>query len=251
MKAHIYKNGTDKQQAGIYLSISDNKISGHISYEHLGKFGKLAFRGWIAIDCDVDTRVFEVESLDFTSLQVTIGDDVPAQWDKTLYIDDDSRLLINQASLAVLKVINDNKEYLLDNHHDWFMSVNSTSEEIEFSNKSAQGFFCLTDDKANQEAFDASDELVDYYEVGFLADYEICMVGKNQDKLELKNIKVSIGDYDHFTVAGDKIASTQGTRSDLDDTLVVDLEHRIAAGIAEKFAAVEYHALCVLKGTEA
>lgn len=253
MRAHILESKKGNQVVGTHIIIKDHRIMGGIPCNCHGIEGSMDFQGYIGIEPDMDSREINIERLTFSRLTQVLGEKQQV-WHHQLWIDDDTRLLLNEARRLVLAIIEENKEHLLDNHHDFYMGVSSTNDDVQFSNTGGEGYLCLTLDESMQDNFDAGEKETgsfevafdaDYYEVGFTMDYNLQLVN---DTAVLSDIKVTLDDYDKSIKVDDDYQSTSGHCDDLDADLIQSLKRRVAETVQSKFSIIKSDITDALNG---
>ena len=249
MKAHISKKAEGKQVTGTHVIISDNKISGSIPYNRHGTEGRMGFSGSIAIELDVKARQLEIGMLRFSRLIYDL-EGKTEEWHRLLWIDDDVRVLLNEADRLVEAIIEEHKDHLIDNHNDFVVTVYSSCEEVEFSNTGAMGYVCIPEDESLQDRFSKNETEANYYEVGFDSSFDI-ETENGGDKANITNIKITLDDYEYFAITDGKIEATTGRGLDLDAQTKASLERRIADSIKEKFEDNESYFVNALRGIAA
>ena len=254
MKAHITKKKQGQEAVDTHLVINGTQVSGRIPFNFLGAQTSLSFRGHIGIEIDTEERTLNASNLYLTRLSVDSGSDLN-EWDHGDWVTDDAQLLLNLSAMAIFKIIEDNEAYLIDNHNDFEVGVCSTEEEVYFSNVGGCGYLLLTLDESMQDVFDAGDVATgsfdvdfdaNYYEVGFDMSYQIELT---DDTAELKDVVITLDDYDQFIKTDGKYKSTSGPCSKLDAELIENFKRRIKQTVAMKFDVAAKDVFCALHGT--
>ena len=253
MKAHILKEKTGEQVVGTHIILNDHRIMGSIPYSCNGVEGIMGFHAIIGIELDVDNRNINIDRLNFSRITTIVGQKQQV-WHHELWIDDDAQLLLNEATHLVSTMIEENKEHILDNHHDFYMGVSSTYDDVQFSNTGGEGYLCLTMDESMQDNFDEGDKETgsfeiafepNYYEVGFIMNYNLQLVN---DAAVLSDIEVTLDDYDKFIKIDGNYQSTSGHCDDLDADLIQSLKRRVAETVQSKFSIIKSDITDALNG---
>lgn len=122
--------------------------------------------------------------------------------------------------------------------NEFGIGINNHLMEIELHAQKCQGSVLISVDEHNQEKLNDTEDMSDYYELGFNASYKLSVSDAN--KLVIENFVLTTTDYDLF-IANDKKPQTYEctTGEQLPAELLAPMTVRASKIVQEAFMEIE------------
>lgn len=211
-----------------------------------GVRGVVRYEATIDLTCNGDTREFELRSVDITKTSFS-ADDISDS--SSLPIQQPIDLGVNRTTDEQLawvakehanSTINSNKDYLLDNHHDFIIDLGNSLERMEYRNHGVCGYTFLAKDPQKQELLAERDD-IEGFRVEFDVGYTLEFFDSSKEELVMKD----------FIVNGVK-ALEWTENEDIEMTLTDEekkvIGERVIGAIQDNFVEAEYYMCEALGG---
>ena len=258
MKAHIGNTWSHTENS---IAIIDNEIYGRLFHDENGLAGCVLFNGTIDLVCDADSRDFELKDvvINNTFLAAPHGKYPPSKLSPEDYAVVRSRFLETELMPTVteftIKAINDHKEYLLDNHHDFDVMAGGDFAKMKFHNTGVDGdtFLAIKADEQEQLESEGRESQVEGYCVEFSAEFELEFTDDSKTDVAMKDFTLThieakdmIGGDDEGMIGGDNEVVTVT----LSDDKKAELSQRVIAVINKHYVETKGYVIKALGGAD-
>lgn len=237
MKAHIGKYDSEKKSN--HMTLRDGDACGVLYCEIDGIVGVIHFKAQVDLVCNEDSREFDLKSVSVSKAEFNIKHEADAANKARI----EQSHLINIIKEHITTSINDNKEYLLDNHHDFNIEVRNTFERLEFQNHGVGGHTYLAKNPQQQEQLEneGDSSAIEGSKVEFDVDYTLEFYDDSKEELVMK-------DY----VINDIIVTDWIDNKDVPVALTAEekeiMGKRVIAAIEDNYSDAEYYMCEALGG---
>lgn len=237
MKAHIGKYNSEKESN--HMTLRDGDVCGMLYCEIDGIVGVIRFAGQVDLVCDEDSREFDLKSVSVGKADFNVKYEADAANKASI----EQARFINIVKEHIATSINDNKEYLLDNHHDFNIEVRNTFERLEFQNHGVGGHTYLAKNPQQQEQLEneGDNSSIEGRNVEFDVDYTLEFYDDSKEELVMKDYVIN------DIIVTDWI-DNKGVVVTLTDEEKEIMGKRVIAAIEDNYSDAEYYMCEALGG---
>ena len=240
MKATIEKELQLNDACKVSITLREGSVSALIPCVFKGKKGKIVAKGSYEAICDAVARNFELLNLSLSKCgfhEMTENN----KWlpEYTKLSDAETTELTLLASDIITTEINEHKEYLLDNHHDFNVDLSNALERMFFDNHGVSGRTCISKAESDMDKIYDTDFAGELLSIEFEANYKIEFEDESKEDVVMKGCVVN-----SFTAKESK-QNPDGQWNEFDVTLdeqeEVDLKRRIIHAIEDNFNDIKHN----------
>lgn len=239
MKAHIVKPAQENDACEYSVSLREGVIYGGMPYKLDNATGRIHYKGDYEAICDPDTREFELTHLNISEASfIEILSNGKHRTRAMEVADGVAEALQAAATKQAIELINENQEYLLDNHHDFEVDLRNSLERMLFANHGVSGRTEITKNEDEMDKVQDSDYLGDTLVIEFDADYKIEFYDETKEDILMKDCVVTSFTAKHFKHDTDytlEVPDMEFTEEEAED-----MKRRIVLAIEDNFTDIEY-----------